>query len=194
MSIVRCRGVGALPQGTVGACRSGLIAASPGRDQAAGAAPGGETHYSVRLVSPAFAGMGRLDLEEIALVGDLLTRGLGGLRRRRQHGRPGVREPDLVALASGMTELLWFEAPNWERHVLATGLKRMINTWPMDTDQDGIPEFLVAHAFENEAARSVGHRGGGRIEIVDGLKPGDIVATKGAFLLKAELGKGEAEH
>ncbi|MBL8240407.1 MAG: VCBS repeat-containing protein [Bryobacterales bacterium] len=63
---------------------------------------------------------------------------------------------DLVALASGMTELLWFEAPNWDRRVLATGLKRMINTWPLDTDGDGIPEFLVAHAFENEAARSVG--------------------------------------
>jgi hypothetical protein len=63
---------------------------------------------------------------------------------------------DLVALASGMTDLLWFEAPDWDRHILATGLKRMINTWPMDTDGDGIPEFLVAHAFENEAARSVG--------------------------------------
>jgi hypothetical protein len=65
-------------------------------------------------------------------------------------------KPDLVALASGMTDLLWFEAPNWERHVLATGLKRMINTWPLDIDGDGIPEFLLAHAFENEAARSVG--------------------------------------
>lgn len=39
-----------------------------------------------------------------------------------------------------------------------------------------------------------GQRGGGRIEIVDGLKPGAVVATKGAFLLKAEIGKGEAEH
>lgn len=39
-----------------------------------------------------------------------------------------------------------------------------------------------------------GKRGGGRIEIVDGLKPGAVIATKGAFLLKAELGKGEAEH
>ena len=39
-----------------------------------------------------------------------------------------------------------------------------------------------------------GKRGGGRIEIVDGLKPGAVIATKGAFMLKAELGKGEAEH
>jgi len=39
-----------------------------------------------------------------------------------------------------------------------------------------------------------GSRAGGRIEIIDGLKPGMSVATRGAFLLKAELGKGEAEH
>ncbi len=39
-----------------------------------------------------------------------------------------------------------------------------------------------------------GQRGGGRIEIVDGVKPGAVIATKGAFLLKAEIGKGEAEH
>lgn len=39
-----------------------------------------------------------------------------------------------------------------------------------------------------------GKRDGGRIEIVDGLKPGAIIATRGAFLLKAEIGKGEAEH
>ena len=39
-----------------------------------------------------------------------------------------------------------------------------------------------------------GKRGGGRIEIVDGLNPGAVVVTKGAFMLKAEIGKGEAEH
>jgi cobalt-zinc-cadmium efflux system membrane fusion protein len=39
-----------------------------------------------------------------------------------------------------------------------------------------------------------GQRSAGRVEIVEGLRPGLIVVTRGAFLLKAELGKGEAEH
>lgn len=39
---------------------------------------------------------------------------------------------------------------------------------------------------------TIGQRGAGRIEIVAGIKPGAVVATKGAFLLKAELGKSEA--
>jgi hypothetical protein len=64
--------------------------------------------------------------------------------------------PDLIALASGMDELVWFENPNWERRTMARGLKRMINVAPWDTNGDGIPELVLAHAFENEAKRSVG--------------------------------------
>ena len=40
----------------------------------------------------------------------------------------------------------------------------------------------------------IGERSAGRIELISGIPAGAIVATKGAFLLKAELGKGEAEH
>ena len=41
---------------------------------------------------------------------------------------------------------------------------------------------------------TVGRRGSGRAEIVEGLSAGQQVATKNAFLLKAELGKGAEEE
>ena len=41
---------------------------------------------------------------------------------------------------------------------------------------------------------TTGAKSGGRIEIVDGLKAGEQIAGKNAFLLKSELGRGEAEH
>lgn len=41
---------------------------------------------------------------------------------------------------------------------------------------------------------STGARSSGRIVILAGLKPGEMIATKGAFMLKAEIGKGSAEH
>lgn len=66
------------------------------------------------------------------------------------------RRPDLLALASGMTELVWFENPGWERHVIAAGLNRMINVAPHDNDGDGVPELIVAHEFANVARNSVG--------------------------------------
>lgn len=37
---------------------------------------------------------------------------------------------------------------------------------------------------------AVGSRGAGRASIISGLKPGEQIATRNAFLLKAELGKG----
>ena len=40
----------------------------------------------------------------------------------------------------------------------------------------------------------IGQRSGGRAQITAGLEAGQTIATRNAFLLKAELGKGEAEH
>lgn len=41
---------------------------------------------------------------------------------------------------------------------------------------------------------TAGERSGGRIEILEGLRPGVVIATEGAFILKSQLGASEAEH
>jgi FG-GAP-like repeat len=68
----------------------------------------------------------------------------------------GDGKPDLIALASQMTDLVWFENPTWERHVLASGLTGMINLAVYDTDGDGIPEIALAFGFTMQAATSKG--------------------------------------
>src|SRR4051812_30012463 len=65
-------------------------------------------------------------------------------------------KPDLIALASGMPELVWFENPTWERHVIAGGLSRMINCAALDIDDDGVPEIVLASEFANQAKDSAG--------------------------------------
>lgn len=40
----------------------------------------------------------------------------------------------------------------------------------------------------------IGHRSGGRLEIISGLRPGQTIVTEGAFVLKSQLGASEAEH
>jgi hypothetical protein len=69
--------------------------------------------------------------------------------------------PDLIALASGLTDLIWFEntgsaAGPWTRHVIASGLSRMINVVPVDPDGDGIPDLVVAYEFASVASKSKG--------------------------------------
>ena len=65
-------------------------------------------------------------------------------------------KPDLIALASGMTELVWFENPGWERHVIAGNLSGMINLAAWDFDGDGIPEIVLASGFSMQAPKSAG--------------------------------------
>ena len=68
----------------------------------------------------------------------------------------GDGKPDLIALASGMTDLVWFENPTWTRHVMAKGLSRMINLAVAKTGADVIPQIVVAHEFNNDASKSIG--------------------------------------
>ena len=57
-------------------------------------------------------------------------------------------------------------------------------------------DVIFVRTREGFAARpvTVGARSGGRAEISAGVHPGDVIAVKNAFLLKAELGKGAADE
>ncbi len=65
-------------------------------------------------------------------------------------------DPDLVALASRMNELVWFENPSWNRHILSDGRSRMINLASCGVDAEGYPVFVLAEEFENTASASKG--------------------------------------
>ena len=65
-------------------------------------------------------------------------------------------KPDLIALASGMTELVWFENPGWQRHVIAGNLSGLINLAAWDVDGDGIPLIVLASGFSMNAKKSAG--------------------------------------
>jgi hypothetical protein len=64
--------------------------------------------------------------------------------------------PDIIALASGMPELVWYQNPGWERHVIAGGMAGMINVSAYDLDGDGIPELALAQGFSTNAKTSTG--------------------------------------
>lgn len=60
---------------------------------------------------------------------------------------------------------------------------------------EGVTSIFVAEAEGFRAVPIVvGRASNGRTEIVSGLKGAEQIAGEGAFLLKAELGKGTAEH
>lgn len=70
-------------------------------------------------------------------------------------------------------------------------------TVPLEAVQtvDGVPSVFVVEAGGFRARPVVtGHASDGRIEIVSGLTGAERLAGPGAFLLKAELAKGEADH
>jgi len=68
-------------------------------------------------------------------------------------------KPDIIALASGLPELLWYENPGWQKHVLATGVSQLINASVYDIDGDGIPEVAIAQGFTTSTKTSKGQVG-----------------------------------
>ncbi len=65
-------------------------------------------------------------------------------------------KPDIIALASGLPELAWYENPTWTRHVIVGGVSRLINVAAADLDGDGIPELALAQGFTMSPKTSTG--------------------------------------
>jgi hypothetical protein len=63
-------------------------------------------------------------------------------------------KPDLIALASGMPELVWYENPTWTRHVIAGNLSQMINLVVLDSGPH--PVIVLASGFSSVAKQSPG--------------------------------------
>lgn len=64
---------------------------------------------------------------------------------------------DLIGLGSAaMTDLVWYENPDWTPHVITRSAPRMINLAAADTDGDGIPELGLAYEFSTNPAQSPG--------------------------------------
>jgi hypothetical protein len=57
---------------------------------------------------------------------------------------------DLIAVASGQTELVWYENPSWQRHVIAGNLNHMINAAYWND------RIVLSSEFASEAKRSIG--------------------------------------
>jgi len=68
----------------------------------------------------------------------------------------GDGRPDVIALASGMSELVWYENPGWQRHVIAGGLSRMINCAVVARGAGAVPDIVLASEFQNQARNSQG--------------------------------------
>lgn len=66
-------------------------------------------------------------------------------------------KPDIIALASGLHELRWYENPGWQKHVLVSGVNQPINAAAWDVDGDGIPEIAFAYGFSTVYANSIGN-------------------------------------
>lgn len=77
---------------------------------------------------------------------------------------------------------------------LASGSKAIVVPDEAVQSVEGHDVVFVRTATGFEARPvTVGQRSAGRAEIVSGLSAGQVIAARNAFLLKAELGKGEGE-
>jgi hypothetical protein len=64
-------------------------------------------------------------------------------------------KPDLVTVASNLTEVAWFENPGWQKHVIVSDIRQPINLAVVKADKTGVV-IALATDFSPNAKQSAG--------------------------------------
>ena len=60
----------------------------------------------------------------------------------------GDGKPDVAALSSSRSQLVWYRNPNWEKFGITTGTQQFICMAPEDVDDDGDLDLAIASEFD----------------------------------------------
>jgi len=66
-------------------------------------------------------------------------------------------KPDVIALATSPSKLVWYRNPDWKQFTITTKTRRNIDVAPYDIDGDGDQDFALASGFSLDASNSEGH-------------------------------------
>lgn len=116
---------------------------------------GGVALACVWVVLSGSAAPGR-ESERLSFVAHTIATGLTGGYQTVVSDLNRDGRPDIIALATRLPDLVWYENPGWERHVITTNLNRPINLAAHDVDNDGVPELALAHGFATSHDESAG--------------------------------------
>lgn len=117
---------------------------------------------SIWLISAALAAGPMISFRAHILAGDIK-----GAYQVLAFDVNGDGRPDLIALGNSTRDLLWFENPSWERHLITGGLNFPINVDGFRDPESGEPVLVLGHQFSMEPSRSLG--------VVTVLRPGGDV-------------------
>lgn len=65
-------------------------------------------------------------------------------------------KPDVIALSTSPSQLVWYKNPTWERHIITTQTKDNIDVAPYDIDGDGDQDLALAYEFSLQNSTAAG--------------------------------------
>ncbi len=69
----------------------------------------------------------------------------------------GDKRPDLVAVSNNLSEIIWYENPHWEKHILLKETTGNIDLNPFDVDGDNDIDLAIACEFSLRETTKGGH-------------------------------------